>query len=80
MVYLVAVTTSCFTAHYLSLHRDESPRLSGSSCLPVISQNGVSSSSVNVQGHAEPVADVLASSSTNTLNWKPEDANAPKCS
>ncbi|ESQ36841.1 hypothetical protein EUTSA_v10007106mg [Eutrema salsugineum] len=60
--------------------RDESPRLSGSSSLPVISQSGLSPSSVTVQRHAEPVVDILASSSTNTLNWKPEDLNAPKLS
>ncbi|KAL0812209.1 hypothetical protein Bca101_068652 [Brassica carinata] len=60
--------------------RDETPRLSGSSSVPVITQNGVSPSSVNLQRHTEPLVDTVASSSTNILNSKPEDLNAPKCS
>lgn len=72
--------TNCFMPHYPSLHRDETPRLSGSSSVPVITQNGVSPSSVNLQRHTEPLVDSVASSSTNILNSKPEDLNAPKCS
>ncbi|KAL1217148.1 Protein VASCULAR ASSOCIATED DEATH 1 [Cardamine amara subsp. amara] len=60
--------------------RDEKTHLLGSSSLPVISQNGVSPSSVTVPRHAEPLVDIVASSSTNTFNWKPEDSNAPKLS
>ncbi|VVA89566.1 unnamed protein product [Arabis nemorensis] len=60
--------------------RDEQHHLSGSSSLPVISQNGVSPSSVTVQRHAEPDVDTVASSSTNTFDWKPKDLNAPKLS
>ncbi|KAF2560063.1 hypothetical protein F2Q68_00012669 [Brassica cretica] len=60
--------------------RDETPRLSGSSSVPVITQNGVSPSSVNPQRHTEPLVDSVASSSTNILNSKPEDLNAPKLS
>lgn len=78
LVCLVSVT-NCFIAHYPSLHRDETPHLSGSSSVPIIGQNGVSPSSVTVQRHTEPVVDSVASSSTNILNSKPEDLNAPKC-
>ncbi|CAL9213233.1 unnamed protein product [Arabidopsis halleri] len=55
--------------------RDENLHLSGSSSLPVISQNGLPPSSV--QRHAEPDVDVVAA---NTFNWKPEDIDAPKLS
>ncbi|XP_023644716.1 protein VASCULAR ASSOCIATED DEATH 1, chloroplastic [Capsella rubella] len=58
--------------------RDENLHLSGSSSLPVISQNGVSPSPV--QRPAETVEDIMASSSANTVNWKPEAINAPKLS
>ncbi|XP_010479343.1 PREDICTED: protein VASCULAR ASSOCIATED DEATH 1, chloroplastic-like [Camelina sativa] len=58
--------------------RDENLHLSGSSSFSVISQNGVSPSSVQRSG--EPVEDIMASSSANTFNWKPEDINAPKLS
>ncbi|CAA7021943.1 unnamed protein product [Microthlaspi erraticum] len=75
-----ALSTMDLASEVDSPSRDESPHLSSSSSLPVISQNGVLPSSVTVQGHAESVVDALASSSTNTLNWKPEDANAPKLS
>ncbi|KAG7595399.1 VASt domain [Arabidopsis suecica] len=54
---------------------DENLHLSGSSSLPVISQNGLPPSSV--QRHAEPDVDVVPA---NTFNWKPEDIDAPKLS
>ncbi|CAH2039404.1 unnamed protein product [Thlaspi arvense] len=75
-----ALTTMDLASELDSPSRDETPHLSGSCSLPVTTQNGVSPSSVNAQLHAESVVDIVASSSTNTLNLKPEDLNAPKLS
>ncbi|KAF8113043.1 hypothetical protein N665_0058s0134 [Sinapis alba] len=74
------LTTLDLSSELDSPSRDETPPLSDSSSAPVISLNGVSPSPVTVQPHTEPVVDSVASSSTNILNSKPDDLNAPKLS
>ncbi|XP_010544358.1 PREDICTED: protein VASCULAR ASSOCIATED DEATH 1, chloroplastic isoform X2 [Tarenaya hassleriana] len=60
--------------------RDENICISRNSGPPVISHNDVPRSSNAAQQHTEPVDHSVPSSSTNSLNWKIEDLDAPKIS